>query len=86
MSDTSDVLNNIKLSFDPGRMNDNGRFYSERWNGSCLCVCVCVCVCVRRNSRTRPQAASLLRSLYLPQLDIYTHTQTDRHGRTPPNK
>jgi len=49
-------------------------------------VCVCVCVCVRRNSRTRPQAASLLRSLYLPQLDIYTHTQTDRHGRTPPNK
>jgi hypothetical protein len=38
LSDTSDVLNNIKLSFDPGTVSDNGRFYSERCNGFCLCV------------------------------------------------
>ena len=48
LSDTSDVLNNIKLSFDTGRVSDSGRFCSEvEWFGSvCVCVCVCVGVCV----------------------------------------
>jgi len=54
---------------------------------ACVRVCACVrarvcvraraCVYVRRNSPTRAQAPSMLRSLYHPQLDTHTQTRDD---------